>query len=175
MAKLSAVRFLIVDDNAAMRRIVRMILADFGVRRVEEAGGGMNALTRMQADPADIVITDCNMPDLNGVEFVRRLRAQEVTSAAMTPVIMLTAHAQRSFVIAARDAGVTEFCAKPVTAANLWKRIVSVIDKPRPFVKAGVYFGPCRRRRIEINGVVLERRGGKKSGAAVAVKETVEI
>lgn len=160
MAKLTNVRFLVVDDSVAMRKLVRSILMTFGAQSISEAASGRNALAKVQAEQPDIVITDYNMPDISGVEFVRQLRAMEGDSRAMTPVIMLTAHAHRSHVIAAREAGVTEFCAKPVTPSDLWRKIAATIDKPRPFVKVGAYFGPCRRRRIEVNGVVLDRRKG---------------
>lgn len=166
MANLSNVRFLIVDDSAAMRKIVRSILTSFGAKSMSEASGGRDALAKVQSEQPDIVITDYSMPDVSGVEFVRQLRAME-DSRSMTPVIMLTAHAHRSYVVAAREAGVTEFCAKPVAPSDLWRKIAATVDKPRPFVRIGGYFGPCRRRRIEVNGVVLERR--KPAPASIAV------
>lgn len=158
MANITNVRFLVVDDSPAMRRIVKALLATFGARFIQDASNGVDALNLMKSSPADIIITDCKMPDLNGVDFVRRLRAQEAGTTAMTPVIMLTAYSSQAFVVAARDAGVTEFCTKPVTAMNLWKRIVAVVDKPRPFVRGGRYAGPCRRRRVELYGGDGERR-----------------
>lgn len=181
MADIAKTRFLVVDDNAAMRKIVRALLDTFGAETVEEAANGLDALARMKTHPADIVITDCEMPDLNGVDFVKRLRSQVVGPAATAPVIMLTAHAKRPFVVAARDAGVTEFCAKPVTALALWKRIVAVMDKPRPFVKDGGYLGPCRRRNIGLLGPSKDRRRALTAGsedellAGLQVKSPVEI
>lgn len=165
MANLASVRFLIVDDSESMRRIVRSILLSFGAKTMIEAPDAHTALAKIVSDQPDIVITDYNMPEMSGVEFVRALRSEDGTSRAMTPVIMLTAHAHRSYVIAARDSGVNEFCAKPVRPTDLWQKIAAVIDRPRPFIKAPNYFGPCRRRRIEVNGVVLERR---KSAPPVA-------
>lgn len=158
MPNLANVRFLIVDDSSAMRKIVRAILSSFGAKTMAEAGSGRDALIKVKTEQPDVIVTDYNMPDVDGVEFVRRLRALEGDSRAMTPVVMLTAHAHRSYVLAAREAGVTEFCAKPVTPSDLWKKIAATVDRPRPFVRVSGYFGPCRRRRIEVNGVVLERR-----------------
>ena len=69
------------------------------------------------------------------------------------PIILLTAHTERSRIMAARDAGVTEICAKPVTARQMWEKIVAVVNNPRPFVKTANYLGPDRRRkREEYNG-----------------------
>jgi hypothetical protein len=79
---------------------------------------------------------------------------------------MLTAHSEKSRVEVARDAGVTEFCTKPVTAAEMVRKVASVIDRPRPFVRSESYFGPDRRRHDDPNYRGPERRADRVSQAA---------
>jgi two-component system chemotaxis response regulator CheY len=74
------------------------------------------------------------------------------------PIIMLTAYAERSKIEAARDAGVTEFCAKPITATELYRKVCAVINTPRSFIRTSVYFGPDRRRRRDDGYKGQERR-----------------
>jgi response regulator RpfG family c-di-GMP phosphodiesterase len=86
---------------------------------------------------------------LTGIEFTRLLRTSADSPDKFIPVIMTTGYSDRSTVIAARDAGVTEFLAKPITAKALYGRVLEVINNPRPFIRSKTYFGPDRRRRDE--------------------------
>ncbi len=144
---LSRLSVLVVDDNAAMRGTVRAILTAFGVGRVVEASGAMQAIAVLKDVPVDVMICDWKMPDMDGVTLVRKLRKSEPNPAAFMPVIMLTAYSERVRVAEARDAGVTEFLVKPISPEALYRRIEAVINKPRPFVRTKVFFGPDRRRR----------------------------
>jgi DNA-binding response OmpR family regulator len=76
------------------------------------------------------------------------------------PIIMLTGHSEKKRVIAARDAGVTEFLAKPISAKALYQRILNIVVNPRPFIKSKSYFGPDRRRTVAVNYTGPERRKG---------------
>ena len=76
---------------------------------------------------------------------------------------MLTGHSEKKRVVSARDAGVTEFLAKPISAKGLYQRIVNVVANPRPFIKTKTYFGPDRRRNVNPNYVGTERRKGGKA------------
>ena len=78
----------------------------------------------------------------------------------MFPIIMLTGHSEKRRVIEARDTGVTEFLAKPISAKALYQRVLNVVANPRPFIKTKSYFGPCRRRNNHGNYVGPERRKG---------------
>jgi two-component system, chemotaxis family, chemotaxis protein CheY len=100
----------------------------------------------MRAGIPDIIICDLNMDPIDGLEFTKMLRTANDSPGAFIPVIMMTGHTERSKVTAARDAGINELVAKPISAKTLLERIVSVIDRPRPFVKSPSYSGPCRRR-----------------------------
>jgi CheY-like chemotaxis protein len=85
------------------------------------------------------------------------------------PIIMLTGHSEKKRVVSARDAGITEFMAKPISAKALYQRILNVVANPRPFIKTKSYFGPDRRRNVTANYVGAERR---KGGKADVIRQT---
>jgi len=143
---LQRVRFLIVDDNIHAIGLVKAMLRGFGATLCDEARNIAEAKQRMRHAPADIIILDYLMGDEEGVTLARYLRHDPESPSPFVPIIMLTGHADRARVMAARDAGVNEFCVKPFTPADLMKRIVSVIETKRPFIRGGGYFGPDRRR-----------------------------
>lgn len=158
MANLERVRFLVVDDHVHMLGIVRAILRSFGARDIVEAADAQAALEHLRRAPVDIVIADMTMEILDGIDFVKLVRTGQGSRDPYVPIIMLTANTERSRVLAARDAGVTEFCAKPVTPAALMRRVAAIVDAPRPFVKTGAYFGPDRRRGQRDTHVFDDRR-----------------
>jgi CheY-like chemotaxis protein len=158
-------RFLVIDDNAYMRKIVCTLLHGFGAREVSEAADGTEGLEVFTANRPDIIITDWDMPILNGIEFTQMVRQPAGNANPCTPIIMLTANAGRTRVTKARDAGVTEFLAKPISAKALYNRILHIILNPRPFIKTATYFGPDRRRNVNVKYNGPERR---KAGNAPA-------
>jgi CheY-like chemotaxis protein len=160
VASLERVRFLVVDDNAHMINIVKTILRGFGATQIYEARDATEAFHRLKHDSIDIVITDYQMEVLDGVEFVQLIRNSSDSPNRYVPIIMLTAHSERSRVTAARDAGTNEFCCKPVTALELHRKVVAVVDRPRPFIKTQGYFGPDRRRKMDDKYMGPERREG---------------
>ncbi|MFN3513649.1 MAG: response regulator [Phenylobacterium sp.] len=162
---LNKVKFLVVDDNAHAINLVKTMLRGFGTDRLDDAQTIEAAKQRMKANPADIVILDYMMGTEEGVTFARWLRNAPDSPAPYTPIILLTGHADLTRVMAARDAGVNEFCIKPVTPADLMKRIVQVINNPRPFVRSATYFGPDRRRRDDPAYKGPERRADRKPKA----------
>lgn len=145
----SQIAFLVVDDNAHMRRLVRSLLQAFGATHIQEAADGSAAFQHMEMQMPDVVITDFVMQPMDGVAFTRKLRNEPGKADPFVPVIMMTGYTELDRVIEARDAGVTEIVVKPLTAASLYSRLAAVIEKPRPFVRTGSYFGPDRRRRQE--------------------------
>ena len=159
-AELANLRFLLVDDNHHMRAIVSAILKGVGVKHLREAMDGAEALQLMREGPVDIAIVDFKMTPLDGVQFTQLVRNSPDSVDPFLPIIMLTGFAERNRVFEARDAGVTEIVVKPVTARSLLDRINTVIFKPRPFIRSGDYFGPCRRRRDEANYAGPFRREG---------------
>jgi YesN/AraC family two-component response regulator len=140
-------KILLVDDNHYMRVLLAEILRAIGVTRIYEANDGAEGLQMMRDNPVDIVMTDLSMQPLDGIDFVRLLRNSPDSPNPTVPVIMVTGHSTFARVNEARDAGVTEFLAKPLTARGVIERLHEVIEHPRPFVRGGDYFGPERRRR----------------------------
>ena len=165
MASLSALKVLLVDDNAHMRAITSAVLQSAGIRSVREASDGGAALEVLRRHLPDLVIVDFNMFPLDGVEFTRLVRNSPDSANPYLPIIMMTGHSEKSRVYEARDAGVTEFVVKPITAKAILDRIQSVIFQPRPFVKTESYFGPDRRRRDLPGYKGRMRRAGDQSRA----------
>lgn len=159
----SRLRFLVVDDNPHMRRTVRTILNGLGVREVCEADDGASALESFTRYMPDIIIADWVMPIFSGIEMTRMIRQQSASANPYVPIIMLTGHSEKKRVVVARDAGATEFLAKPISAKALYERILNIVANPRPFVKTKNYFGPDRRRNANPNYVGPERRKGVKA------------
>ncbi|HEU5019431.1 MAG TPA: response regulator [Pseudolabrys sp.] len=155
-------RFLVIDDNAHMRRILRTLLHGFGAREVYEAEDGAAGLEAFTHYTPDIVITDWAMPSIDGIELTRMIRQPDGNNA-FAAIIMLTGHSEKARVVAARDVGVTEFLAKPISAKGLYQRIMNVVANPRPFIKTETYFGPDRRRTASTNYSGPERRKGGKA------------
>ena len=151
MASLQSLKVLLIDDNQHMRAITSAVLQSAGVREVREASDGAAALEILREQSVDLAIVDFNMFPLDGVEFTRLVRNSPDSPNPYLPIIMMTGHSEKSRVCEARDAGVTEFIVKPITAKAILDRIQAVIFHPRPFVKTDGYFGPDRRRSSASN------------------------
>lgn len=147
MSSFQSLNVLLVDDNQHMRAITSAVLHSADIHKVHEAVNGEHAFEILREYPIDIAIVDYNMYPLDGVEFTRKVRNGADSPNVYLPIIMMSGHAEKSRVYAARDAGVTEFLVKPITAKGVLDRVNAVIFRPRPFVKTEGYFGPCRRRR----------------------------
>jgi CheY-like chemotaxis protein len=153
-------KILLVDDNQHMRMLLTEILRALGVRQVFEALDGAEALQLLRETPIDIVMTDLTMGPLDGIDFVNLLRNSPDSPAPFAPVIMITGHSTQRRVAEARDVGVNEFLAKPVTARGVIHRINLIIEQPRPYIRCETYFGPDRRRRQDPDFTGPWRRGG---------------
>lgn len=140
-------RVLVVDDNQHMRKLVVAVLQAVGVRDIFESPDAEHAWAHFREFSPDVIILDWQMTGMTGLEFVRMLRNSPRSPGVFVPVIMLTGHTHIDHVRQARDAGVSEFLAKPVSVKAILSRLMSVIDYPRPFIRNQTYFGPCRRRR----------------------------
>jgi CheY-like chemotaxis protein len=154
----SRLRFVVVDDNAYMRRIVRTLLHGFGAREVYEAEDGAAGLEAFTRNAPDILITDWATPIFDGLELTQMIRQPDSNPNPFVPILMLTGHSEKRRVTAARDAGVTEFLVKPISAKALHQRIVNIVMNPRPFVRTKTYFGPDRRRNSSPSYTGPERR-----------------
>jgi len=144
---LSALSVLVADDSQQMRRLLVAMLNATGIWNVTTASDGREALESIRLRRPDILITDADMGHIGGMELVRSVRRNQDSAAPYLPIIMVTGHCEQSWVEQARDVGVNEFIAKPISATALFMRISEVILNPRPFIRAPAYVGPDRRRR----------------------------
>jgi two-component system chemotaxis response regulator CheY len=117
-------RVLIVDDYNTMLRILRNLLRQLEFVNVDEATNGQEALDKMQREPFDLVISDWNMAPMTGLDLLRSVRAD--ASLRKTPFIMVTAESKTENVIAAKQAGVSNYIVKPFNAETLRAKIGSV-------------------------------------------------
>jgi len=140
-------RVLIVDDNLTMRDLLKRLLGSLGVREIVQAADGNDAMEALRLNKFDIVLSDLEMAPMDGIEFTRQIRTAPTSPNPFVPIIMITGHTETHRVHAARDAGITEFIVKPITLKNLSARLVEILERPRPFVRAGGYVGPDRRRK----------------------------
>jgi CheY-like chemotaxis protein len=157
---LESVSALILDDNAHMRGLLRVILASFGMRRIEEAADCEEAVSHVAGGDIDIAFVDFKLSGLDGIDFCKRIRNEPDSPNRYLPLIMITAYSERGRVRDAINAGVDEFLVKPVRAVDVANRVNAVVERRRPFVKAGSYFGPDRRRRDDPRHKGPWRRAG---------------
>ena len=120
-------RFLVVDDFSTMRRIVRNLLKEIGFLNVEEAEDGAVALQRLQSGGIDFVISDWNMPNMDGLALLRQIRGSDALKTL--PVLMVTAEAKKENIIAAAQAGASGYVVKPFTAATLDEKLNKILEK----------------------------------------------
>lgn len=153
-----------------MRTLLRTLLKAIGIRHIFEYADGAEALTKIRQTQPDFILTDLSMAPMDGLEFTRKVRQSPDDTQCVVPIIMVTGHTERGRIWAARDAGVTEILAKPITAVGLYHRIDEIVHRPRPFVKSPGYRGPCRRRKRDPDYVGPWRRA-----ADAEIKDTVAL
>jgi CheY-like chemotaxis protein len=137
---------LIVEDNEHMRILLRTLLKAFGIRDIHECKEGAEALRYLKLKKPDFILTDLAMAPMDGLHFTRAVRELPDETDCVLPILMVTGYTERRRIEAARDAGVSEILAKPVTPAGLFQRIEEIVLRPRPFVRTSNYCGPSRRR-----------------------------
>ncbi len=136
---------LVCDDSHPIRSLVKNCLMAFGVGKITEASSAEAAFERLVETNPDLLITDWNLGDSDGLELVERIRHGPDSPNPYLPIIMLTGYAEMERVEIARDAGVSGFLAKPMSAHSLYKRLVSVVEDKRSFIRNSDFFGPDRR------------------------------
>ncbi|MFN3566344.1 MAG: chemotaxis response regulator CheY [Burkholderiaceae bacterium] len=120
-------RFLVVDDFSTMRRIVRNLLKEIGFGNVEEAEDGSVALAMLRSSKFDFVVSDINMPNMNGFELLKNMRADETLKSI--PVLMVTAEAKKEDIVAAAQSGASGYIVKPFTKATLEEKVQKILQK----------------------------------------------
>ncbi len=123
----SKVKILVVDDFSTMRRIVRNLLKELGFTNVDEAEDGAVALQKLKGGGFDFVVTDWNMPNMDGLTLLQSVRADAALKGL--PVLMITAEAKKENIIAAAQSGASGYIVKPFTAATLNEKLVKIFEK----------------------------------------------
>ena len=164
--RLGGLKVLVADRDHRTATLVQRLLFSFGFRNMDVTTNGESAMTLLANHTYDILITEWNMTPMDGVSLVRAIRTAKDDERLRRdiPILMLTAKADMQSVQAARDAGITEFVAKPFSAKTMSTRIIQIIDNPRAFVEAPQFVGPCRRRRRGDGPPEAEKRTGKNGG-----------
>ncbi|MCG7499136.1 chemotaxis response regulator CheY [Vibrio sp. Of7-15] len=120
-------KILIVDDFSTMRRIVKNLLRDLGFNNTQEADDGLTALPILKKGGIDFVVTDWNMPGMQGIDLLKTIRADD--ELKHLPVLMITAEAKREQIIEAAQAGVNGYIVKPFTAATLKEKLDKIFER----------------------------------------------
>jgi two-component system chemotaxis response regulator CheY len=123
-------KILIVDDFSTMRRIVRNLLKEIGYNNADEAEDGQVALNKLKAESFDFVVSDLNMPNMNGFELLHAVRADPALKSL--PVLLVTAEAKKEDIITAAQAGASGYIVKPFTKATLEEKLNKIIAKMAP-------------------------------------------
>ena len=127
MADYSNTRFLIVDDFSTMRRIVRGLLKERGYNNADEAEDGVVALQKLRNEQYDFVVSDINMPNMNGFELLAAIKAE--ASLKHIPVLMVTAEARKEDIVRAAQDGAAGYIVKPFTKATLEEKVQKIMQK----------------------------------------------
>jgi two-component system chemotaxis response regulator CheY len=120
-------KVLVVDDFSTMRRIVKNLLRDLGFTNIQEADDGSTALPMLQSGDFDFVVTDWNMPGMQGIDLLKAIRADD--SLSHIPVLMVTAEAKKEQIVMAAQAGVNGYIVKPFTAATLKTKLDKIFER----------------------------------------------
>ena len=127
MAADPKMKFLVVDDFSTMRRIVRNLLKELGYTNVDEAEDGVQALNKLRNDKFDFVVSDWNMPNMDGLTMLKQIRTDDALKHL--PVLMVTAEAKKENIIEAAKAGASGYVVKPFTAATLDEKLGKIFEK----------------------------------------------
>jgi two-component system chemotaxis response regulator CheY len=120
-------KVLVVDDFSTMRRIVKNLLRDLGFTNISEADDGSTALPMLKEGSFDFVVTDWNMPGMQGIDLLKAIRADEKLSHI--PVLLITAEAKKEQIVMAAQAGVNGYIVKPFTAATLNAKLDKIFER----------------------------------------------
>ena len=123
----SDLKFLIVDDFSTMRRIVRGLLKEMGCNNADEAEDGAVALNMLKANKYDFVVSDINMPNMNGFDLLKAVKADD--TLRHIPVLMVTAEARKEDIVLAAQSGAAGYIVKPFTKATLEEKVQKIMQK----------------------------------------------
>ena len=158
---LSELNIVLAEHSPLMRRLMRSVMRELGVHDVLAVPNAETAYEHFKTATPDVIFTDWS-PGLDGLELIQEARTGDDSPNPYVPIVVVTAYTDLQHVVRARDSGINEYLAKPVSATRIYSRICSLVENGRPFIRCGDFFGPDRRRRrIDHGG--HERRGQAKS------------
>ncbi|HEY2662648.1 MAG TPA: response regulator [Caulobacteraceae bacterium] len=146
---LEKVNVLLVDDNQQSLDILSQVIAGFGVRIMVKCESAEDALRQIALQSFDFIMTDANMPEMDGYEFIQAVRRLPNQPNAHVPILLITGHTRETMIFKARDCGANFVVAKPITPKVLLDRIFWVAKEDRMFVETDTYAGPDRRFKRE--------------------------
>ncbi len=149
-------KVLVVEKQLFMRRLLGDVLSQLGMSKVVKVPSVAQALAIVEKNDVDLILLDW-APDMDALGFLNAVRDAEKSRDPFVPVIVVTAYSEYVHVCKARDAGMTEYLTKPISAKGLYSRIRSIIERNRDFVRTQDFFGPDRRRR-KMENLPQERR-----------------
>ena len=130
------IKVLVVDDEYTTRKVIHALLLAMGCTKIFEARDGESGLAAVRAVRPDLVLLECDMPGIDGAEFVRRLRAEPTLFASPAGIIMMAAHSKHSRVLEAVRLGIHEFLLKPVSSGALRARMLAALSKSSALAKS---------------------------------------
>jgi two-component system chemotaxis response regulator CheY len=147
--KFQNISVLVIESSAAMFTLAKDVLTTFGVKQIHPAFDIQKGFDIFRREKPDLVITDW-LGDNGGLAFIKQLRTDNRSHDPLVPVILMSGFTHEGKVLAARDAGISEFLVKPYTAVSLYRKIEDLIEKPKAFVKTNNFLGPDRRHKAKV-------------------------
>ncbi|MBC8338983.1 MAG: response regulator [Rhodospirillales bacterium] len=148
---------LVLEKHLLIRKLLTDVFSEFGVPTVQSTPDPKVAWDMFRQYPVDIILCDWT-EGLDGMAFLNRVRQGLDSPNPFVPVVICTANTEMRHVCTARDNGMTEFLAKPVSAISIYGRICSMVENHRPFIRVSDFFGPDRRRHLNDNFEGANRR-----------------
>ncbi|PIW27029.1 MAG: two-component system response regulator [Rhodospirillales bacterium CG15_BIG_FIL_POST_REV_8_21_14_020_66_15] len=166
---LSQIKVLVAEDYAPMRKLLGQILFELNVADFQMVTSGKEAIDFLEEYHADLILVDNIMEPIDGTELTRLVRAGKTPADRNIPIIMVSGETSKDLIINARDAGVNEFLAKPISTRMVYQRFLNIIENPRSFVQTDEFYGPDRRRRqMRFPGLDRRRQGYAYPGPAAS-------
>ncbi|NQU61066.1 MAG: response regulator [Rhodospirillales bacterium] len=159
---LQNLNILVLEKHVLVRKLLTDVFNEFGVPSTQSTSDPEVAWEMFKQFPADLILSDWTT-DLDGMDFLTRVRQSDDSPDPFVPVVICTANTRLHHVCTARDKGMTEFLAKPVSAKTIYSRICAVIENHRPFIRVSDFFGPDRRRHANELFGGMDRRKRRAS------------
>lgn len=167
-------KILVADADRELGNVVCSMLKGMGFANTQFTRSGKEAFDLLQTNSFDFLVTEWNTQEIDGLSLIRKIRCDPESQAPTIPILMLTGHAERADVIAARDCGINEYTIKPFSAKGIYDRLERIIEHPKQFVIDKSFIGPSRRNKSAPPQGVAERRA-ERPAAQLAPKTTAGL